>query len=88
MDYELKRDSNKVLAGTTYSISDSFEYSRFTTLGCIDLGIRKAQLSEYIVVKFEDFANYKDEALEIYPTIVYACTVYFDVICYFGCLRV
>jgi len=29
-----------------------------------DLGIRK------------DFANYKDEALEIYPTIVYACTLY------------
>ena len=22
----------------------------------------------------KDFANYKDEALEIYPTIVYACT--------------
>ena len=39
----------------------------------------------------KDFANYKDNALEIYPTIVYACTVvqlYFDFIGYFGCLRV
>ena len=25
----------------------------------------------------KDFANYKDEALEIYPTIVYACTAVF-----------
>ena len=43
------------------------------------------------IVLIKDFANYKDEALEIYPTIVYACTavqLYFDVIGYFGCLRV
>ena len=25
----------------------------------------------------KDFSNYKDEALEIYPTIVYACTAVF-----------
>jgi len=25
----------------------------------------------------KDFANYKDEALEIYPTIVYACIAVF-----------
>jgi len=25
----------------------------------------------------KDFANYKDEALEIYPTIVVACTAVF-----------
>ena len=38
----------------------------------------------------KDVANYKDPALEIYLTIVYARPVqlYFDVIGYFGCLRV
>ena len=30
----------------------------------------------------------KDEVLEVRPTIVYACTTVFDVIGYFGCLRV
>ena len=36
----------------------------------------KAKL--YITVpEGKDFANYKDEALEIYPTIVYACKTVF-----------
>ena len=36
----------------------------------------------------KDFANNKDDALEIYLTIVYACIAVYDVIGYFGCLRV
>ena len=36
----------------------------------------------------KDFANYKAKALEISPTIVNASTAVFDVIGYFGCLRV
>ena len=34
----------------------------------------------YVMLKLrciKDFANYKDEALEVYPTIVYACSAVF-----------
>ena len=63
-------------SGTLNRFASNFEWGPFRTTG---------------MVLPKDFANYKDEALEIYPTIVYACTtvqLYFDVIGYFGCLRV
>ena len=38
--------------------------------------ILKKQMSFKLTIP-KDFANYEDEALEIYPTIVYACTAVF-----------